>query len=217
MRRFRERLTYANVVATIALFGVVAGGVAVAGPFVAKNSVNSKSVKDETLTGDDIKNDSLTGDDVLESSLDISGKQGPPGPQGQTGGQGPTGAAGTARAYGRVGASGTITRSKGVVGNATNPQPGYYCIEIDSSIDVPSTVMVVNPEYSTSSTSPSNTFEKFALAEWDQVAQFCPGTQTMSVRTLMYDGDQTDNNDDTGDSPGDDLILQNEPFSFVVP
>jgi hypothetical protein len=66
--RLRRHLTYANVVSTICLF-LVLGGVGYAASTARKNSVTSKSVKDQSLTGKDVKNDSLTGDDVVESSL----------------------------------------------------------------------------------------------------------------------------------------------------
>ena len=46
----RSRLTYANVVATVALFGVLAGGVAV-GATVKKDSVGKKQLKDQAVIG----------------------------------------------------------------------------------------------------------------------------------------------------------------------
>jgi hypothetical protein len=75
MRRIRPHLTYANVMATIAVFIAVSGGTAVAlngantvqsddlgpgaqvkAPDVADNAVNSADVVNESLTGADIKN-----------------------------------------------------------------------------------------------------------------------------------------------------------------
>jgi hypothetical protein len=75
MRRIRPHLTYANVMATIAVFIAISGGTAVAlngantvqsddlGPGaqvraadVADNAVNSADVANESLTGADIKN-----------------------------------------------------------------------------------------------------------------------------------------------------------------
>lgn len=56
MERMRRRLSYANVVATLALVVAVAGGAtAVAGGFKAlKNSVTSKSIKDGNVTARDL-------------------------------------------------------------------------------------------------------------------------------------------------------------------
>jgi hypothetical protein len=77
MRRIRQHLTYANVMATIAVFIAISGGTAVAlngtdtvqsddlgpgaqvkAPDVADNAVNSADVVNESLTGADIKNQS---------------------------------------------------------------------------------------------------------------------------------------------------------------
>lgn len=60
MREIRPKLTYANVVATIALFGMVAGGGAYAaskiGPKdIAKNAVRSKHIKDGQVKAGDLK------------------------------------------------------------------------------------------------------------------------------------------------------------------
>jgi hypothetical protein len=88
MTPIRRHLTYANVVATLALF-VALGGGAYAVATAPKNSVISKSIKngqvkeadlatsavtspkvqDNSLTGADIQDDSLTGEKVDESTL----------------------------------------------------------------------------------------------------------------------------------------------------
>ena len=57
MRRLRHKLTYANVVATLALFLALSGGVVYAAG---------------QITGADIKDDSVTGNDVKESTLNVS-------------------------------------------------------------------------------------------------------------------------------------------------
>jgi hypothetical protein len=59
----RARLSYANVMATIAVF------VALGGSSYAALRVTGKDVKDETLTGADVRNRSLTGADVKNNSL----------------------------------------------------------------------------------------------------------------------------------------------------
>lgn len=78
--RAASKLTYANVVATLALF-IALGGVSWAAVTLPKNSVGSKQirknavshskVKDRSLTGKDLKNDSVTGAQIDESSLNI--------------------------------------------------------------------------------------------------------------------------------------------------
>jgi hypothetical protein len=100
MRQIRERLTYANVVATLALF------IALGGSSYAALTITGKSVKDSSLTGRDVKNSSLTSSDIRDRSLlskDFkagqlpAGARGAQGPQGIAGPPGPaTGAAGGA-------------------------------------------------------------------------------------------------------------------------
>ena len=92
MRRMRAQLSYANVMATIAVFGVLAGGGAYAAG-VAKNSVKSKQIKDGGVKGLDLAPDAVTGDKIADGSL---GKAdlGPDALAGATGPQGPAGAAG---------------------------------------------------------------------------------------------------------------------------
>ena len=95
----RKHLTYANVMATIAVFGVLGGGAAYAAntigssdiingqvksPDIGNNQVFSADVRDDTLSGgglgagdlaphsvrsNEVANDSLTGTDIAESSL----------------------------------------------------------------------------------------------------------------------------------------------------
>jgi hypothetical protein len=79
--RSRIRITYANVMSTIAVFVVLSGGTAIAAG-VTPNSVKSASVQNNSLvsadlkdgkgvTGVDVKDNSVTGADVDEGSLDL--------------------------------------------------------------------------------------------------------------------------------------------------
>ena len=90
MRRLRERLTYANVVSSLALFLVIAGGTAYAANTVLTedikdNEVFATDVRDDTLAfggllhqdlrpgsvrSSEVANNSLTGSDVAQDSLD---------------------------------------------------------------------------------------------------------------------------------------------------
>jgi len=75
----RQRLTYANVMSTIAVFLVLGGGAAMAATQLAKNSVGSKQLKKNAVTAAKIKkgainsakvaDGSLTGVDVADGSL----------------------------------------------------------------------------------------------------------------------------------------------------
>jgi hypothetical protein len=118
----RARLSYANVMATIAVF-LALGGTSVAAVQLARNSVGAKQIKrdavraaelragavrsaevrDGALTGADVRDGSLTAADLAAGLLG-AGPQGPPGPAGATGPQGPAGPAATdeERPYGRA-------------------------------------------------------------------------------------------------------------------
>lgn len=69
MNRLRSKLSYANIVATLALFLVVAGGSAFAAGKLAKNSVGSKQIKKNAITTAKIKNGSVTGAKIAAGSI----------------------------------------------------------------------------------------------------------------------------------------------------
>jgi hypothetical protein len=64
----RTRVSYANVVSTLALV-VALGGTGAYAAGLAKNSVTSKQIKNGTIKAVDIKNDAVTGGQVKESTL----------------------------------------------------------------------------------------------------------------------------------------------------
>jgi hypothetical protein len=76
--KLRERLTYANVMATIAVFLAVGGGAwAIAGDRIGSraiknNSIRSKDIRQHTIRGGDVRPDSLGARQVRELSLDSS-------------------------------------------------------------------------------------------------------------------------------------------------
>ncbi|MGH8574297.1 MAG: hypothetical protein ACREX8_17225, partial [Gammaproteobacteria bacterium] len=63
LRALRGHLTYANVMATIAVF------VALGGTTYAAVTITGRNVEDASLSGKDIKPNSLTGRQVAESRL----------------------------------------------------------------------------------------------------------------------------------------------------
>jgi len=69
LRRFRQKLSYANVMSTIAVVLALGGATAVAASGLAKNSVGPKQLRKNAVTGAKVKNRSLTGADVNASSL----------------------------------------------------------------------------------------------------------------------------------------------------
>ena len=143
--KLRSRLTYPNVMATIAVF------VALGGTSYAALRVTSRNVPKDALTGADIKN--LTGRDVRNNSLtgadvknlssgdvangrllaeDFAAGQLPQGPKGDKGDAGQQGPAGTAAAFAGVHGDATLftpaSLSKNVTAaNISHPTMGVYC------------------------------------------------------------------------------------------
>jgi hypothetical protein len=125
MKWVRARLTYANVVATLALF------IAIGGTSYAAITITGKNVKDSSLTGVDIKDSTLTGADVKNGSLVAAdfaagalpaGAQGPAGAAGAQGATGPKGEKGEQGEKGDKGAPGatSVTRRTGTVINVAS-------------------------------------------------------------------------------------------------
>ena len=79
MKNLRKRLTYANVMSTIAVFLLLGGATAIAAGGLGKNTVGSKQlkknavtaakIKKNAVTGAKIKKDAVTGAKVKESTL----------------------------------------------------------------------------------------------------------------------------------------------------
>lgn len=68
MHRFRGKLTYANVMATIALF-VALGGASYAAVKLPKNSVGTKQIKNKSITGAKVANGAITGVKIAPGSI----------------------------------------------------------------------------------------------------------------------------------------------------
>lgn len=68
MKKFRPRPTYANVVATLALF-VALGGSAYAAAELPENSVGTKELKTEAVTTAKIKDGAVTEDQILDGAV----------------------------------------------------------------------------------------------------------------------------------------------------
>jgi hypothetical protein len=68
MKRIVEKLTYANVMATVAVF-IALGGASYAAVKLPKNSVGTKQIKNNAITGAKIKNGAISGSKVNLSSL----------------------------------------------------------------------------------------------------------------------------------------------------
>ena len=104
--RRTRRLSYANVMSSLALF-IALGGVSWAAATLPANSVGKRQLKDNAVTGAKVANGSLRAADFARGALQ-AGPQGPAGPAGAVGaaGAGPAGAAGAAGPRGEPGAKG---------------------------------------------------------------------------------------------------------------
>lgn len=97
---FLRRLTYANVVASLALF-LALGGAAFAATLLPRNSVGTGQLKPEAVTSGKIAKK------TRNQLRGATGPQGPQGKTGKTGAKGATGARGATGATGAKGANGT--------------------------------------------------------------------------------------------------------------
>ena len=143
LSRLRAHLTYANVVATIAVF-IALGGSSYAALKLPKNSVGSEQLKPNSITSAKVKGGSLSTTDLKASARSLlrgrSGPRGVQGPQGTTGktgakgSTGPRGAAGSARAYATVVADNgqlpifTANVPNLAFGSVARTSTGVYCL-----------------------------------------------------------------------------------------
>jgi hypothetical protein len=100
--KIRARLTYANVMATVAVF-VALGGSSYAAVSLQRGSVGARELKNGAVTGAKVRRGTLTVAHFKPSELAKLRVPGPPGSQGTPGAQGGQGAAGP---RGDAGASG---------------------------------------------------------------------------------------------------------------
>ena len=100
--RLRPRLTFANAIATLALFLALGGATAYAASTLGKNSVGSKQLKKNAVTGVKVKDGSLSATDFKAGQLP-SGERGPVGERGPQGVAGSPGATSVVTRYGYEG------------------------------------------------------------------------------------------------------------------
>ena len=176
LARLRAHLKYSNVAATAAVIVALGGGAyaatqigtadlknnAVTAPKLAKNAVQSKNVKDGSLTLKDLGGVNASGgirgprgkagaqgSQGPQGKVGAAGPQGAAGPGGQAGVQGGPGAAGKARAYAIIDVksdgSGTPqldpARLQGFQ-TVTRPVAGHYCVTLLAGVADPAQVGV---------------------------------------------------------------------------
>jgi hypothetical protein len=149
LKRLRGHLTYANVMATIAVFLVLAGGTAFAATQLGKESVGTNQLKKEAVTPAKLSKASkaaLTGPQGTTGATGATGPQGPKGdtgPMGEPGVQGKPGVRGergqegkpgSARAWATISEAGTVLRGAGVA-HAERFDPGLYCVFLSPDLE----------------------------------------------------------------------------------
>lgn len=209
----------------LALF-VALGGTAYAVTELERNEVKSKhigkgQIKNADLAGDavtspKVANGSLLGEDFAAGEVPAGpqGEQGPRGEQGEQGLQGVQGPAGSARAFGFVTAAGALSRSKNVTGVA-KVATGLYCITLDPSIDAAQAVVFTEEDRSTGNTSDAN--EDVSVGHFfSNPSGLGCAANSVAVRMFLYRGDEVDN-DTGGNTTGDNLVVADDSFAFMVP
>jgi Collagen triple helix repeat (20 copies) len=123
--RIRKHLTFANVVACLALF-VALGGVSYAATQLPRDSVGTAQIRESAVTGGKVRNGSLR-------AADFEGGQIPAGPKGQAGEQGPQGKPGLNGGRGPKGDQG----ARGIDGDPgpRGPSDAYSVYDSTSAVD----------------------------------------------------------------------------------
>jgi hypothetical protein len=181
------RITYSNVVATVALFAALGGSsyaaVAITGKQVRDGSLSGRDVHNASLTSQDVRDASLLGRDFKSGQLP-AGPQGPkgdPGPQGPKGDPGPRGEpgpAGSARASVRFSTEGTVEAGKGL--SVPGGGDGVYCV-------VPDPGSGIDPAVSPAVVSVGGIQPAFATIS--RLAQGCAGWEVRTFEFLTVNGD----------------------------
>jgi len=148
LTRLRARVSYANVTATLALVFAITGGAYAAG-VLPRNSVGTRQLRANAVTGAKVKNHSLTSKDFkagalprgLKGDTGAAGAPGARGPQGAPGTQGGKGATGPTGARGATGPTGPSSETvadlttqyvnsaiKQVIASLTVPEAGDYVL-----------------------------------------------------------------------------------------
>jgi hypothetical protein len=215
--RVRPRLTYANVIASLALF-IALGGGSYAALQIPRNSVGTPQLKRNAVTSPKVKRGSLvlsdfrasqrsqlrgpagpegprgaTGPEGLNGPRGATGAEGPEGPRGATGPQGPP----AARIWAEVREAGgalTITNQSGEIG-FDQPSTGIFKLFLNRSLDQGGCTAVATPIA-------SENFDIWADTTWGQLP---PGSTNDIVVVRLFEF-----------SPGSDLVRTDDDFNLSV-
>jgi hypothetical protein len=171
----RQRLTYANVMATLALFLALNVG-AYAAVRLPANSVGPKQ----------LRNKAVTPKKVAPSTLKLlKGQKGSPGARGLTGAAGAQGPAGTAVAFAAVTGPGTTVsgQTKNISdANITHPASGVYCFALPIT---PTNAVVTGSNLGAANDTVATVYVRRV---GDGPLGDCGANDNVRVRTLDLDG-----------------------------
>jgi hypothetical protein len=183
---FRRHLTFANVIAMVALF-VALGGTGYAALKLPKNSVGARQIKKNAVTAVKVKNGSLLKVDFKAGQIP-NGAAGPVGPRGPSGTAAPPA---SVTAYARIQPNGTILPNIGTSfppttrgvdqTNITHPATGVYCIKGLSFQPASATVSSDNAGAATATT---NNVVVSAAVERGNTLSGCTTTPQTQVRVV---------------------------------
>lgn len=144
MSGLRKRLSYANVISTLALLLVIGGGSAYAATQFEKESIGTRALKKEAVTPAKLSQ---------KAKAALTGPKGATGATGATGPAGPAGAPGTARAYGETSDNnGTLIPERSKNATVRHAATGTYCITPGAGIDPNSAALLVSADFANSGT-----------------------------------------------------------------
>src|SRR4051794_14010555 len=152
-RRARRRLTYANAMATVAVF-IALGGVSWAAATLPRHSVGPKQLRANAVTSSKVRNHALRARDFKAGQL-------PPGARGPQGQRGPTGAPG---AGGKPGVAGqTGPRGPGTI-SFDGQASGSIRIPISNDLVLEFNCQNVHPHLDVDNTDPTGAFYGWGTA-----------------------------------------------------
>lgn len=129
MSRLRDRLSYANVTATLALF-IALGGTSYAAVTLPRNSVGSAQLRSNAVSSAEIRDRSIRLRDVSPTTRrQLQGQAGPQGPVGETG---PAGIS-AVRYFAAVTSAGGFARGNALSGGRAGG-PGRYTVGFGVSV-----------------------------------------------------------------------------------
>lgn len=195
----RERLSYANVMATLAFFLALSGGAYALS--VPRNSVGPQQLRKNAVTNVKIKRGSLSLDRFSKKarrSLKVAGAKG------ETGATGAAGAAGLARAYGHVvsGVLDTTRDSRGIV--SARASGAYSCVKLDPSIDASRVSPIVSNDFPSGFVFSGNVAIGISQPFVDASSSVCGQPNEVGVASDSF---RTDGTGSYGIGPGDFFIL----------